>query len=250
MPIQDGQKRANGAGEGRPTGWPASLESPDAGVLGGRADSGEVPNIEPGGRVLLDPDGLGKRFWTEFIGLVKGKYLLLRLPMQVGIREALEVDAPVTVRYIQGGCRVCGFKTSVAGMNFKPFPLLFLHHPDRVESLSLRRHERVACSLPGRVFQEGQEWEGMIVNISQGGCRMVLDGGNGASGGTPQADEEIFCSIRLLDSDEELYVRGMVRTVDAKAGNTVLGIQFVEPTEEQAGRIGEYVEGIREYLAV
>jgi len=99
---------------------------------------GSALGVVIGTKMLVEPAGMGDRFKSEFVGMVRGGFIIVRVPRIPGINEFLYVEKKVTVRYVHGG-NVYGFESEVLMNQSGPFRLLFLRYPDTVEILNLRR---------------------------------------------------------------------------------------------------------------
>lgn len=203
-------------------------------------------DIAPGTRVLLDFLWPGKKYWAEFIGMKRGRYILLHPPVNAKTLENYKHDTQATVRYVHKDFHVCGFTTWVQKLIVKPVPLLFLAFPKQVEVLNMRRHDRTASVVPVVVYHNEEECRGFIVNISKGGCRIVVKNGNGSP--APDEGAEIFSSFRLLDGNKDIYALGVVRSVEHKGTKISLGVQFKELADDVVGAIDEFVFSLKEFL--
>ncbi|THB68446.1 MAG: flagellar brake protein [Desulfovibrio sp.] len=206
-------------------------------------------NLELGANVLVEPyGGAGLQFRTEFVGMFKGRYVAVRLPVTRKILDALPSNRLVNLRFLQTGGVVCGFQAEVAHIMVRPFPILFVDYPESIEVFHLRKHDRVMCYLPVALFMDGEEVKGVITDISTGGCRVFLD--DGAVSGLPKTekDAELSCLFTLSDSNMEVLVNGVIRTVEDQKQGVVLGLGFIEPTEEVVEAVGQYVAVVKEHL--
>ena len=205
-------------------------------------------DIAPGTRVLLDFLWPGKKYWAEFIGMKRGRYILLQPPVNAKTLENYRKDTQATVRYVHKDYHVCGFTTWIEKLIVKPAPLLFLSFPKHVEVLNMRRHDRTTSVVPVVVYHDEKEHRGFIVNISRGGCRMVVKSGEGMV--PPGQGSEIFSSFRLLDGNKDVYALGMVRSVEQNGDKVSLGVQFKDLSDDVAGAVEEFVLSLKEYLAL
>jgi len=206
-------------------------------------------DIAPGTRVLLDFLWPGKKYWAEFIGMKRGRYILLHPPVNAKTLENYKQDTQATVRYVHENYHVCGFSAWVQKLIVKPVPLLFLSFPKHVEVLNMRRHDRTTSVVPVTVYHDEKECRGFIVNISKGGCRIVVKDGDG-KGFTPEQGAEIFSSFRLLDGNKDIYALGLVRSAEKNGDKISLGVQFKELADDVSGSIEEFVLSLKEYLSV
>lgn len=211
-----------------------------------RRRSGQDLNIGPGSRLILQPAGTNRQLATEFVGMVKDKCLITLLPgadLHYLVPEAL-----LTVKCVQGGHHVSAFRTNVRGTATRPVGLLFLEMPSSVESIDLRQADRVHCFLPASTFIEGGSCPGLILDLSVGGCRLVVDRSSRHPPLRVKTDSEIVASFRLFDENVAVLAAGVVRNL-RKAGDSVsLGIQFSKLLQEAEDSILDYVKRVERHL--
>jgi c-di-GMP-binding flagellar brake protein YcgR len=211
--------------------------------------SGAELNMSPGTRMVVEPVGLGKRFSTEFVGMERDAYLIVRVPRIAGVTEHLQKDKKVRVRTIEHG-QVYGFEAEVAWIMSTPFRLLFLRYPMFVEVLNLRGSQRVECFLPAEFKTvDSSSWtRGLVLNISRGGCQVVLDP---VEGGQPDIDvgAGVMLELRLPGSERVLIVGGQARNVRKMETRAQVGVQFDPETPPGTiGAVKEYVQNLTDYL--
>jgi len=116
-----------------------------------------------------------------------------------------------------------------------------------VETVRLRRHDRATALIPATLFLGGGEHKGYIINISLGGCRLVLQGG----GEPPEIvkDSEAFCGFHVPGHDDECYVRSIVRTIGTSGTRIVLGLKFENLEGAPQEAVETYVETAAEFLS-
>ena len=110
---------------------------------------GVVFNLEPGSRIQMEVKGLDLKLHSFYVGMVKGRYLMVQLPVvadknKEGLFPHLYQDNLVAIRYLQRG-EVRGFQSKVIRYVLSPFPLLFLSYPAKIVTYALRKHKRVPC---------------------------------------------------------------------------------------------------------
>ena len=210
--------------------------------------SGAALSLPLGTVVMVEPAGLGQRFKTEFIGMERGRYLILRIPRIPGVADHLYQDKPVTLRFVHEG-NIFGFSSEVVWVMNAPYRLLFLRYPEEVEILNLRGCQRVDCFLPTAIkFKE--EWrQGVILNISCGGCQAVVEERDGQS--LPQAavDDEVMLEFRLVGSEQSIMVAGLTKSVNLSERRLFLGVKFDELPEYTRGLVERYVESVADYFS-
>ena len=203
--------------------------------------------IPIGAEVVIHAIDLGIRFQTTFIGLIKNQYLLVHRPEQLR-NVNLSPNDQVTVRYIAGSL-IFGFSSSLAATIRKPHPILFITHPECYETLNLRQDDRIQCFQPVTVFKDGLELKGKLIDISKHGCKIILDEQqqNATLADLP-VQTEIFCTLQLPDSDENLYAKGLIRQIEQQKNKIRLGVQFIDLEENVQNAIEHYIAATMEYL--
>ncbi len=203
--------------------------------------------IPVGAEIVIHAIDQGTRFQTTFIGLIKNKYLLVHRPEQQR-NSGLTANDRITVRYISGSL-VFGFSSTVAATITKPWPIIFIDHPECFETLNLRQDDRIPCFQPVAIFKDGQEMQGKLTDISKSGCRIVIatPAQESAFAGLA-AQSEIFCALYLPGNEEQLYTKGLIRQVEKLKNKIRLGVQFVDMEERVHNAIERHVATTLEYL--
>lgn len=210
--------------------------------------SGAALSLPLGTVVVVEPAGLGQRFKTEFLGMERGRYLILRIPRIPGVTEHLYPEKAVTLRFVSEG-HIFGFSSEVVWVMNAPFKLLFLRYPDEVEILNLRGCQRVDCFLPTALkFRE--DWlQGVILNISCGGCQAVVEERVGQPLPQVGVDDEVMLEFRLAGSDQNIMVGGLTKSVNLSEHRLFLGLKFdSDMPAYTSGLIERYVDSVADYL--
>ena len=207
-----------------------------------RRHTGKRLGLDVGMRMslsLLHEDGEG-RITAELVGLVHFEYLVLRLPWIPGLRTRLVAGAVVTVRFISDGV-LCGFQSEIITHVGKPSLLLFVIYPDVVEKLSIRQHKRIQCALPAQLHSSRGDAKGLLANISQGGCRMLLDARKQTELRQSVAGDELVLRFHLEADSIAKAAKCDVRSVNADSSRIVLGISFT-------GKDPEFIVALQSFL--
>lgn len=205
---------------------------------GGRLD------IPPGTMLQIAPAGVDRTFTSEFVGSLGQDWLLARLPEQGTDHLDLDAQVRVTVRFPHRS-GMCGFETVLAGAVALPVPLLALAFPDEVGNIELRSTPRVPCFLPSRVNCDGAERNSLITNLSEGGCRLVLEPGDTMAPSQCHPGAGLGCNFRLFDFLDAIFAPALVRYARILAGRLCLGVQFASLDRRDKVKIGHYVEQVR-----
>ena len=191
-------------------------------------------SLEIGTRMAVtigSQQGADGRIASDLVGMVHFEYLILRLPWVPGLRSRLVGGATATVRFVSNG-ELCGFQSPILTHIAKPSLLLFLEYPEVIEKLALRQHKRVQCALPVQLHSRRGDAQGVIADLSRGGCRMAIDV-RGQQGLRQTVVEDIIVLRVPLNSDGiPLTVTATVRSVDTDLSRMQLGLAFTEADKE------------------
>lgn len=206
-------------------------------------------DVQIGDVAMVEPQGVGERFKTCFVGWDAGRFAIMRLPTRLDLRDFLYAGKVVIVRYLSCSGEVSGFESEVQGVCHKPQQLFFVDYPAKVEVFSLRKESRVDTFLPATLVVSDQiSLKGNILNISKGGARIGLDRGD--YGQTPfTIGQQFVCQFQMLDQDTSLNsFIGVVRTITEEANKFYLGVQFKEISDAVREKIETYVQSVSEYM--
>lgn len=211
--------------------------------------SGAGLNVPVGANGILEPQGAGQRFKTNFVGWEEGKYVVVKLPSKLDLRSNLYAGKPVIVRFMDCSGQICGFESLIQTSIVVPYRLLFLDFPTTIEFLSLRKENRVDCFLPAVLRREADTVDGNILNISTGGCRFVALQEYLKAHPPLVLDELADCEFKLIGADETLHsVRASVKKIQEEKGIVHIGLQFSELPDTMGQRIDEYVNEAIKFL--
>ena len=143
----------------------------------------------------------GLRFKTRYYGMKRGEFLILHMPGAPQIREHLFKRENLIMRFMHAGT-VYGFMTQVLAHSLLPAPIFFVKFPKYLETINLRKHQRVDTFLKARM-QVGQEIQkGVILDISATGCRFSIDKGKNSSWSPLEPKTPIRLEFRLADNSD------------------------------------------------
>ena len=98
----------------------------------------------------------------------------------ITVRDALTVGNDIVVRSVLEGDtgQVIAFKVKVLKLLSKPSGLLITSFPKRIESIGLRAVKRaqlgVSVSLDAEVYPDDETVTGIIIDLSEKGCKVAL----------------------------------------------------------------------------
>jgi len=139
-----------------------------------KRDLGMFVAFKPGQAVMVQGMGDSQRYWGRIIGTDPYDYFFVKLPMVPGIMRLAAAGASLTLRLETEG-ELFGFSCDVIAAIHKPYPMVALSYPTSAERLQLRKHRRVKCLIPALVRNDFFMSPAVIVDLSRGGCKLVLD---------------------------------------------------------------------------
>lgn len=217
-----------------------------------KVESKHHPTIDVhiGDMAMVEPQGVGERFKTPFVGWEMGRYVIFRLPSRLDLREYLYAGKVVIVRYLTCGGEVCGFESEVQGVCYKPQHLFFLDYPERVEVFNLRKENRVDTFLPATLIVSDElSVRASILNISKGGARIGISRKD-YDAHPFVIDQQFVCQFQMLGQEAgESTFMGIVRTIIEEYDKVFLGVEFKDISNGLLQRIDEYVKTFSEYSA-
>ena len=213
------------------------LEKASEAVVGGRA-----LNIGIGTRMQFQLGEKGQEFKAAgfLAGMISDEYLMIRVPAIPGILSRLNEGDPIVVRYVYAG-NVYGFNSTILNYVQKPALIVFLAYPAAVETVNLRKAQRVECLFPATVNTDRGDYKAVIVDISEGGCRVCLDHGASESSSF-DIDQTIGLSFHLAGVVEEQVINGKIRVLKKDAQLSEMGIQFDQENEAVLNNVKQYIE--------
>lgn len=199
-----------------------------------RRATGVKLSLEIGTRMAVSigsQQGVEGRIAADLVGMVHFEYLILRLPWVPGLRSRLVGGAAATVRFVSSG-ELCGFQSPILTHIAKPSLLLFLEYPEVIEKLALRQHKRVHCALPVQLYSRRGDAQGVIADLSRGGCRMAIDVRGQQGLRQTVSGDVIVLRLSLNSEGIPLSVTSTVRSVEIDANRMLLGLSFTEADKE------------------
>ena len=112
-----------------------------------------------GSELNIQIEGKKERFKAILIGMEAPLYLMVRLQIPSSFRNQISEGTIFIVRYLYFG-NVYGFRTKSLGSIESPYRISFLLYPDNVESLNIRKSQRVNCFIPAEITIKEEKLNG------------------------------------------------------------------------------------------
>ncbi len=166
-----------------------------------------------------------KRFNVKLVGMEPGSYLIGQLPSKMD--DSISGGNQATVRYLssQSGT-IYGFQSIIMGFIVNPIRILILSYPNVVEKHELRKHKRLNCFIAATAKIGDREYNGVITDLSLGGCRFILNMKAAESFPKLKAEEKITLRSQIPIQPGVQTLGGIVRSRVEDVEKSSLGIQF------------------------
>ena len=206
-------------------------------------------DIRTGMPCIVEPQGVGERFKSTFVGWEAGRYCVVKPPAGASLLEQLYAEKPCIVRYLDCQGVLCGFRTMVQTMISRPYRLLFLDYPEALETLSVRRDNRVDCFLPAVITSGEVSLPGHIVNLSAGGFRFSRREELGDKGLKSLENAVVQCRFSIVDDPvREFTLEGEIKSVAFVEGKVVCKGEFINVDNAVHHALDRFVSEVSEHI--
>lgn len=199
--------------------------------------------IDLGVKIVMEPEGKQTRWNGLLVGMEPDHYLILRVPALAEAGKILESNPRLVCRYIYEG-NVYQFRTRVVGQVMAPIKLLFVHFPRKHQVLNLRKHPRIDCFLPAFAGVQDSKIQGVLLDISMGGCQFTAKNSAGAPLSELPIGSLIEIRTTLFGEQQDLPFAGTVKHVKVDREKTTLGIAFDQLDDASHQRLSSCMENL------
>lgn len=180
----------------------------------------------------------------EYLGASHYDFLIIRLPTIPGLVKQLLPRTSISISYLHSGA-VNTFSSEVITYSFKPALLLFTSYPDRVSIMETRKHQRVTCALPVHLSTPHGEAEGVIQDLSMGGCRIVLEMTGQSMLRKLASGESVMLQSAFSSSGTASHGLGVVRNLETVGSRLVVGFSFDTGNKSFSDALAGYFDQVR-----
>jgi hypothetical protein len=189
--------------------------------------SSKLPLLPAGTPVQIEVETVDQKFNSFIVGVLPDEFLILKTPVSSHIfsaRTNLFVGNNVITRFLMKGT-VFGFKSKLVEIISRPTKLIFIQYPSDTVQHALRDKKRVECNLPLKAVIEGTEYTGVILDISDQGCKFCI-----SPPSVPSSFNFVTGDIRvrffLPGIEKELEILGTQKHASNDVQKIYIGMKF------------------------
>jgi hypothetical protein len=184
-----------------------------------------LPGMMIGSLLRIQFEGIGSSR-SYLIGMDPGHFLIVQAPPLPDIASKRYEKNHLVVSYLFSG-RVYAFRCTLLGLVKELYRFLILSYPDAIETINLRKHERISCIIAAEVSVKGQAYRGIVSDISKGGCSFEFDRTERQAFPDLKVQDEIVISMHLPEKTEETVFNTVVRVIREDQKTMTSGLQFI-----------------------
>ena len=182
-------------------------------------------------QLQFSPGNADDRYYVKLIGFLENKSILVTTPRMDGSALKIPIEQKFIVRMISGNSAQ-GFSATTIHSTTRPYPHLHLTYPENLESITVRKAERVNCKLIVTVQNEeagrslGDGLSASMHDISTAGAQLLTNETIGEKGDTITINSK----VTVADLEQYLTISGVVRRVVEPANDGdkfEYGIEFI-----------------------
>ena len=182
-------------------------------------------------QLQFSPGNAEDRYYVKLIGFLENKSIVVTTPRLDGSALKIQTDQLFIVRMISGNSAQ-GFTATALHSTTRPYPHMHLTYPKDLESITVRKAERVNCKLivtvqneePERSLGDGKS--ASMEDISTAGSQLFTVESIGEKGDTITINSK----VSVADIEQYLTISGVIRRVvepEKEGDKFEYGIEFV-----------------------
>lgn len=171
-------------------------------------------------QLQFSPGNADDRYYVKLIGFLEDKSILVTTPRMDGSALKIQNEQRFIVRMISGNSAQ-GFSATALYSTTRPYPHLHLTYPKDLESITVRKAERVNCKLIVTVNNEEPE-------------RSLGDGKSASMEDISTAGSQLFTLEAIGEKSDTITINSKVNVAGIEQYLTISGVirRVVEPEKE------------------
>jgi c-di-GMP-binding flagellar brake protein YcgR len=207
--------------------------------------------LPAGTQVQLEIEGIFAKLKSYSVGFVSDECLIFRYPAMTNlgsIVHKLFKGNKIIVGYVDKG-NVFRFQSEILGYITEPAKLIFVAYPIVIARHSLRKGKRVSCSILATVEVNGEQFEGVVTDISATGyCVSITEQSTERPLPSLKINQEFRTFCRLPGSEAQVEVVGRVRNFQRETQRVSIGALFHDVDLSVMDNIINFVSAIQKIL--
>jgi hypothetical protein len=184
----------------------------------------------PGTRSFIELEGSELKFDCAVIGYKKNQFIILTIPSHTSVPSqnvySLLYNGNTATFYIMLNGKLSALKCNIIRFTMDPSPLLFLSFPTNCTILNLRQSLRVRCLFRAALRIDTYELNGMITDLSIGGCGFICPNSNTAK--LIEVDAPVSLECTQLTPANPIIIPAKVRSASPGTHSLRIGIKFTD----------------------
>ncbi len=180
------------------------------------------------------------------VGLKHNIYLIVKISDNE-MKQTLSKNDPLLAEFFYKGV-IYTFTSSVMQIITAPEELIFIDYPNVIEERNIRNYKRVECVLPVEVGYKAELFEGIIVNLSIGGCSLILKNTDIAISSMIKhttvdyrLHDGMQLYLRLPGIQREIIMNCLIRNVVKNAQETYIGLEIAAYSKDGKRQLSDYI---------
>ncbi len=212
-------------------------------------DYGKRISLEMGIPIQMKVEGIGFPLQSSFVGMEIDQYLIIKAPPQfTSVKFKFVPGLDIVIRYLYHGT-VFGFQTKLIEYTHRPVKLLFLEYPRIIEQHDLRNQKRAHSLFPAKIKIKQKVNNGVIIDISNEGCRCHILASPKEELPSAQIDEKIILTCKFPGVHGDHEILGIIRNLKKSRKEIIIGIEFSQIEVEVHDHIIKYIYAVEHYPA-
>lgn len=203
-------------------------------------------NLTIGFPLQIILEGREEPFETHVIGKEPERFLILKKPDLLDGEFALSAQDTIQLRFLHLG-EIYECQSTVLKISTDLFPMVFLDYPAAIENVSVRRTRRIVCFIPALMRFDEEDFDGIILNMSQIGCRFFLKT-ESLKEKPPVVDDFVSLDFTVMGAEGVLEFKGVVRNIQKTERGENYGIEFLNIPYEFVTQIDSYIDTAMDYI--
>lgn len=175
-------------------------------------------------------------------GMTPGEYLIVRVFANHQIIDRLKEGESIFAWYLSEG-DAYAFSSTISSTIIKPAFMVFLDYPQEVKNWKIRGAQRVPCGFSATVKAGSVEHRAVIVNISEGGCKVCMDN-SGLEPLSFDIGQRITLCFYVGEVARAQAITSIVKYLRKDAEFLEMGVEFDKEDDAVLRDVRQYVAGL------